>query len=180
MEKTTIKNYNMKIAFVIGHDKTSPGAYSHFLHTSEYIYNSEVASYLATIGDIYKRPLGGGYNTQMRKLAEQINPKNYDLVAELHFNSFNKKANGCESVIYKGNHYTGQLGDDYCTATCKKYGTKNRGVKEVDKGGRGYGFLSMINADAIILEPFFGDHEESLKFENHAEYAQVIKEWLCH
>jgi N-acetylmuramoyl-L-alanine amidase len=169
----------MKIAFVIGHDKTKPGAYSTHLGQSEYIYNSEVASYLSTIGDIYKRPSGGGYMTQMRKLADELNPKNYDLVIELHFNAFNKKANGCEAVIHKGNHYTGQLGEDFCTAVCRKYGTVNRGVKEHYKGDRGYGFLSLIKADTMILEPFFGDHEESLKFKNEAEYAKLLKDWLC-
>lgn len=169
----------MKIAFVIGHDKTSPGAYSQHLGKSEYIYNSEVASYLATIGDIYKRPLGGGYHTQMKNLANQINGKGYDLVVELHFNSYNKQANGCEAVTYKGNTYTRQLGEDFCTAVCRKYGTVNRGVKERTKEGRGGLFLALMDADAIIVEPFFGDHPEALKFENEAEYAQLIKDWLC-
>lgn len=169
----------MKIAFVIGHDKTSPGAYSTFLGKSEYIYNSEVATYLSTIGDIYKRPLGGGYATQMKNLANEINGKGYDLVLELHFNSFNKEANGCEAVIYRGNDYTGLLGESYCDAICKEYGTVNRGVKERNKHERGGLFLSLMDADAMILEPFFGDHPESLKFENEGKYAQIIKKVFC-
>src|SRR5699024_1463291 len=91
-------------AVIIGHDKFSPGAYSKYLHASEYMYNSEVASYLGGIADVYKRPLGGGYTTQMRQIAEILNPKNYDLVVELHFNSFkNSSANGCEAIVYPGN-----------------------------------------------------------------------------
>lgn len=172
----------MKISVIIGHDKTSPGAWSPFLHTSEYIYNSEVASYLAGIADIYKRPIGGGYTTQMRKLAEILNPKNYDLVVELHFNKFDNVENdigtGCEAVIYPGNDFTRNAGNDFCDMISARYQIENRGVKEHGKGERGYGFLSLMSAPAIILEPFFGDEEEALMFENEAKYAELLKDWL--
>lgn len=168
----------MKTAIIIGHDKTSPGAWSPFLHTSEYIYNSEVASYLGGVADIYKRPLGGGYTTQMRKLAEILNPKGYDLVVELHFNSFNGEANGCEAIIYPGNDFSRNAGNDFCDLVSARYQIENRGVKEHGKGDRGYGFLSLMEAPAIILEPFFGDNEEAEKFANEAKYADLIKDWL--
>lgn len=171
------------IAFVIGHDKTSPGAYSPFLGMSEYLYNSEVASYLHQF-DVYKRPIGGGYNSQMKKLAEQLNAKNYDLVVELHFNGFDNESNGkgvgTEAVIFKGNETTKRLGARYCEIISKAYKTTNRGVKEVSKDGeRGYGFLSMMNANAIIVEPFFCDEEESLRFKHPGIYAEHLIKWLC-
>jgi N-acetylmuramoyl-L-alanine amidase len=169
----------MRAAIVIGHDKTSPGAYSNYLHTSEYIYNCEVATYLAAYADIYKRPIGGNYKAQMRKLAAQINAEQYDLVIELHFNSFNKEVNGCETFSFPGNHKTLAFGDRYCEQLCKKYHTKNRGSKEAEIGGRGWWFLALMEAPAIILEPFFGDHEESLKFENPGDYAEVIRDLIC-
>lgn len=170
----------MRIAVVIGHDKSSPGAYSPHLGMSEYIYNSEVSTHLAGGMDIYKRPIGGGYSSQMKKLADIINPLKYDLVVELHFNSFNKSANGCEVVIFKGNKYTQQLGQKYCDLISGSYKTKNRGVKEVsNKNDRGYGFLSAMNADAMILEPFFGDHEEALLFKNPAKLAELIRYTFC-
>jgi N-acetylmuramoyl-L-alanine amidase len=167
----------MKVAVVIGHDPKSPGAYSTHLHTSEYMYNSEAATYLAGCADIYKRPLGGGYKTQMQTLANEINAKKYDLVIELHFNSFNKSANGCEAVIYKGNKISNKIGAKYCELIAKEYKVKNRGVKEVSSSSdRGFYFLALMKAPAIILEPFFGDHEEALKFENFGKYAEVIKQ----
>ncbi|HET8838493.1 MAG TPA: N-acetylmuramoyl-L-alanine amidase [Flavobacteriaceae bacterium] len=168
-----------RVAVIIGHDKTSPGAYSPYLHTSEYMYNSEVASYLGGIADIYKRPLGGGYTTQMRKLAEMLNPKNYDLVVELHFNSFSdSSANGCEAIVYPGNDFSYMVGYDFCQKLSSQYQTNNRGVKEHGKGDRGFVFLSLMEAPAIIVEPFFGSNEEAEKFENEAKYAELIKDWL--
>ena len=165
-------------AIVIGHDKTSPGAYSPYLGCSEYLYNSEVASYLHQF-DIYNRPVGGGYKTQMRKLAEQINGKGYDLVIELHFNSFNKEINGCETVSYPGNAYSKALGEKYCQLVTSQYKTENRGAKEATEGSRGWWFLALMDAPAIIAEPFFGDAEEALKFEHPGKYAEIIKQWLC-
>jgi len=170
----------MKIAVVIGHDKTSPGAYSPHLGQSEYIYNSEVASHLSKIADIYKRPIGSGYKTQMINLANEINKKDYDLVVELHFNAFNKSANGCEALIFKGNKYTEKVGQRYCNLITSKYKTKSRGVKDISQqNDRGYWFLALMKADAIILEPFFGDNEESLKFKNEAEYAEILIKTFC-
>ena len=126
--------------------------------------------------------MGGGYTTQMRKLSAQLNPLGYDLVAELHFNKFDNKNNdqgvGCEAVVYPGNDYTIQAGKVFCDMVSSQYQTTNRGVKEHGKGDRGYGFLSLMEAPAIILEPFFGDEDEAEKFENPGKYAELIKEWI--
>lgn len=170
---------SLKIAFVIGHDVNSQGAYSPFLDQTEYIYNREVACYLKDIGDVYTRPLVKGYMHQMRALAELVNPKDYDLIIELHFNKYDNKNNdigsGCEAVIFPNNKFTKEFGEIYCEVISEKYYVNNRGVKEHGKGDRGYGFLSLMNAPAIILEPFFGDEDESLDFKNYEDYANSIK-----
>lgn len=168
----------MKVAIVIGHDHRSPGAYSPFLGMSEYIYHSEVASHLSTVADVYKRPNVKGYNNQMQELANLTAPKNYDLVVELHFNSFNKKANGTETVTYHGNSRTLDYGKVFNEIISNAYGSINRGEKTVTNGGRGFGFLSKMPADSIILEPFFGDNGEALNFKDVQQYACHIKEWI--
>ena len=168
----------MKVAIIIGHDKTSPGAFSKVLGQSEYIYNSEVAANLSGVADIYKRPVANGYKTQMEILAKQINQKNYDLVLELHFNSFNNIANGCETVGFVGNDKTKKIGESYCDVISKAYNINNRGHKTSPAGGRGYWFLKLMNAPALILEPFFGDNQEAEKFIDPKKYACSIKEWL--
>lgn len=171
----------MKIAVVIGHDKISPGAYSKYISKSEYQYNREVASYLRCV-DIYKRPENGSYKTQMETLAERVRPHNYDLIIELHFNMFddiaNNKGEGVETVSYPGNEKTIELGTEYCKLISKHYYTKNRGAKVANKGGRGWWFLELMPANAIIVEPFFGDELEAEKFSNEAEYAEIIMKWL--
>jgi N-acetylmuramoyl-L-alanine amidase len=168
----------MNIAIVIGHDSKSPGAFSKYLGMSEYIYHCEVAASLSMVADIYKRPNARGYTAQMQDLQEMVKPCDYDLIVELHFNSFNGTANGTETVTFHGNARSLGYGKVFNEIISKKYKVKNRGEKTVTKGGRGFGFLSLMPCDAIILEPFFGDNGESLNFKDAKEYAMAIKEWL--
>jgi N-acetylmuramoyl-L-alanine amidase len=166
-------------AIVIGHHKNEQGAFSPFLQASEYVYNSEVALYLEKMGfDIYNRSGKGGYKTQMQELASRMNPKNYGLVLDLHFNAFNGVANGTESLSYAGNDYTALLGRSYCEFISKRYQTTNRGNKPLTSGQNGYWFLHYQSAPALILEPFFGDHVESKKFDDAEKHACNLAEWI--
>lgn len=171
----------MRVAIVVGHDKVETGAYSKYLGASEYLYNSEVASYLSCVADIYKNEAGKGYRTKVDLLAKKLNPKKYDLVIELHFNFFdgieNDRGTGTETLIYPGNNFTREFGDLFNKNISEKYGIRNRGTKERGKG-RGSYFLRKMSAPAIILEPFFGDEEEAELFKNEAEYAKVIKKTI--
>lgn len=173
-----------KIAIVIGHEASSPGAYSPFLEKTEFDYNTQVASALEDVADIYNRPTEGiGYMGKMAKLSRILNPLAYDLVIELHFNSYDKLANkrgiGTEAVIYPGNEKMKSFGEAFCKEISETYNMVNRGVKEASKGGRGWGFLSLLTANTIILEPFFGDEEESSKFKSTEKYARILKSLIC-
>lgn len=167
----------MNIAVVVGHDKKSPGAYSPFVNASEYVFNSEVATYLKGC-DVYKRSGIGSYKQQMQALADVVNPKGYDLVIELHFNAFNKKAQGVETVGWKGNKTSEDYGKKYCTVISEYYDITNRGIKFVENNGRGYWFNYYINANSLILEPFFGDEQKAKRFEDPKELACVMMEWF--
>lgn len=172
----------MRILFVVGHSKSSPGYYSPILKTSEYIYYSELVTYLSTVGDIYKHPDTRGYTTRIEKLAEHANPKNYDLVVELHFNGYDNKDNGkgvgCETVHFPGSSSI-KYGEKLCKATAKEYKVTNRGTKEAGEDARGRLFLELLDAPCLIYEPFFGDESEALKFKDPKKLANLIKEVLC-
>lgn len=168
-----------KIAIVVGHDRKEQGVYSAPLQTSEYNYNYNVASHLSDVADIYYRPLIRGYKSQMEALAKEINPKGYDLVIELHFNAFNGRANGCETVGFEGSKAGAKYGKLFCKMLSDHYDLINRGHKATVPAGRGYWFTKLMAAPALIVEPFFGDHPEAIKFEDTEEYACVIREWLA-
>ena len=166
------------VAFVIGHNQVKQGYYSPIIKKTEYEFNTQVGNILCKDFDIYYRKGGIGYISQMEELAKQINPKNYKFVISLHFNMFdgesNKKGHGCETIIYPGNQKSRNLSNKILTNISTDFDIRNRGVKEHGKGERGYGFLSKMRANAIILEPFFGDESEAKKFSNIDKYTRSI------
>lgn len=167
-----------KIAIVVGHDKIEQGAYSNFLEKTEFQYNSEVAKLLPF--DIYFRDEKiKGYTSKVTELANRINKKHYDLVVELHFNSFNTIANGSEALYYKNSKLGQRHSEVFVNRLVSAYGNFPRGAKmkiETDRGGV---FLKKVNAPCIIVEPFFGDNKEALLFKDVNKYAKFLIDTFC-
>ena len=163
-----------KVAIVVGHDKIEQGAFSNLLKQSEFAYHTEVAKHLQF--DIYNRPTSGNYYQKMVALSNEINAKDYDLVIELHYNSFNGVANGCEALYFNGSNVGKRYAEVFCAEVVKEYGSVNRGAKPIGKQNeRGFWFLKLMDKPALILEPFFGDNAEALKFKDHKKYAELIQ-----
>lgn len=172
-----------KIAIVIGHTSgRDKGAFSEALGMSEFEYNFKLADELKKLApnvfDVYSSDIQNYYNRQVY-LANLINPQKYDLVIELHFNSFNDTSNGTEVLYY----HDSKRGKEYAKIVSKHiselYGTKLRnsdGTKEIaTKNDRGYWFLKLQSSVALLIEPFFGSNPiESKKFENIEDLACVI------
>jgi N-acetylmuramoyl-L-alanine amidase len=165
-----------KIAVVVGHDQIEQGAFSNILKQSEYAYYSELVKLLPF--DIYYRSTRGSYMDKMRELASRVNGKGYTLIVELHFNSFNGKANGTEALYYHKSTTGKRWAEIYCKNICKEYGTVNRGAKGIS-GGNGFGFVNSMDAPAIVLEPFFGDNAEAIKFKDLNKHAKLLIDTLC-
>lgn len=165
----------MKVAIVVGHDKIEQGAYSNLLKQSEFAYNSIVAE-LIGFDTYFRNEKLNGYTTKVNELASRINKKNYDLVIELHFNSFNGVANGCEALYYNGSVKGQRYAEMFVSRIVQEYGTTPRGAKSKVVTDRGGAFLKAVNAPCIILEPFFGDNKEALEFKCHSKYAELIKD----
>ena len=112
-----------KIAIVVGHDKNEQGAFSNLLKQSEYAYHCEVVKHLPF--DIFYRPTSGNYYQKMVELSKEINGKGYKAVIELHFNSFNGVANGCEALFFNGSVVGKRYSEVFCSEVVKEYGITN-------------------------------------------------------
>lgn len=148
----------MRIAFVIGHTKLSKGAYSSYFELMEYDFWKQFECDLKKVGDVFfHNYLIHGYTSKQKSIAKKT--KDYDVVFELHFNSANTRANGCEALYFYTNNQTKRISQDFCDKYTSLTGARNRGAKELyNKEQRGFGFVKEQKASAIILEPFFGDN----------------------
>jgi N-acetylmuramoyl-L-alanine amidase len=163
----------MKKAFIIGHNEKAQGAYSEILKVTEWGLYKSLTPELSELGDVYIHDASiGGYTARMKDTASKINSQDYDLVVALHFNMFNGKALGCEALFIseKGRVF----GSNFCHYYTESTGTKNRGAKKVERGGRGFEEIFNPKAPAILVEPFFGDSESDCKLFNKEKLIESL------
>lgn len=165
------------ILLVPGHCKTGDrGAYSEYLKTTEQEYNKKVAEYLVEKYpdqyEIYEHTIQG-YNSRQKELAKYANPRGYFTVVELHFNMFDSKAQGAETLYFKGSEKGKKYAEIITDIISNYWEIPNRGAKPVS-GGNGYGFLKSMSATAVLVEPFFGDEEKAERFKDYEAYAEIL------
>ena len=172
-----------KIAIIIGHGYGDSGAPSKWNSPikDEYDYNKIVAEYLKkTVKSkeikLFHRGATGitGVNTQVRLWDD-------DLSLELHCNSFNGKAHGCEILALSGDKESIKIGQDIAQDFCKRFNRKLRdgdGVKELKKKERGHYSLALVDDGypSILLEPFFIDNPS--EWIEPLVYAEFLREWI--
>lgn len=171
----------MKVAFIVGHTRVRKGAYSKHLLKYEYDFYKDLENYLKPLGDVfYHNYLIYGYNSRQKHLAKHT--KDYDLVFELHFNSANGKAEGCEALYYHKNEQTKLLSQIFCDEYTDMSGSRNRGAKPLrTKKDRGFGFVYNQKPPAILIEPFFGDNAiDCARFTPHNLFEALRKTISCY
>lgn len=169
-----------KIALVIGHTPSSPGAVGS-LKISEYVFNNELVQEILKHngldkGNEYKvfyRNPRLGYTFQMIELHEDIDAWGADVSIELHFNgSNNPEVNGHEVL------YTSKGGQEVAEAFDKQFDAllpnRDRNVKKVGLEDRGGGFICRGKSKAVILEPFFSSHQH-LYVKDGEERANLVQ-----
>lgn len=167
-----------KVAFVIGHTAKDGGAFSRLLKTNEFDLFNSLYFELKTLGDVFTHdPKIDSYTKRQTDTSKKT--VSYDIVFELHFNaSGTGKVQGCEALYFVNSKSGEELAEDFCKIWSLKSGIPNRFAKEIDKGGRGYGFLQKTKGTAVILEPFFGDNFDDCKKWNKERFIDTLKELL--
>mgnify|MGYP001017083114 CR=1 FL=1 len=169
------------LVLVVGHEKRAPGA-SFALGGSEYDYNTKVAALCEdyakksypgmVVKTVFRDGVGisGAYAT-----AKGLNP---DACIELHFNAFNGKVAGTETlstVEDKDKAFAKVIQK----AMCKVFGREgdSRGVKVIPKSARGGGNIYSLPGFAnCLVEPFFGDNREEAEaaLSKQQDYARAL------
>lgn len=169
----------MKTAIIVGHTQSKQGAYSPYLKQTEWKFNTMVADLLKDVTTtFFYDTYDLGYTAMVKKLAQQVNNQNFDLILELHFNaSKSSQAQGCEALYYHKNTTAKKLGNYYCQLMEEAFGLRNRGAKGLyKKEQRGFAALFYPKPTTLILEPFFGTSPEDCDKIDAAVYANIIKQ----
>lgn len=173
----------MKVAVVIGHTSKEKGAYSKHFEAHEFDFYSKIAEQLEGV-DVFEHNASiSGYITRQKATAKKLNAGNYDLVIELHFNSFfDDSANGCETLYYfkskHGKYYAELFSEVLNDYTGIKL--RNGGIKALaNRGDRGFAAVYYPKAPAILIEPFFGSNKSDCeKIESIDNLACIINDFI--
>lgn len=170
-----------KLVVIVGHEKKAKGATLHG-GGSEYEYNNQVADFMIAHAkaqypmiEIQKIMRDGVGISGAYKKALAAKP---DACIELHFNAYNGKALGTETLssideqdkIFAGIIHKG---------TCKVFNRDglSRGVKVLSRSARGGQSLYSLPGYAnCLVEPFFGDNPGEAKAarEKQKTYAEAL------
>lgn len=176
-----------KIAVVVGHTpRRDKGAFSPYLLQSEQPYNLQVALQLKSLApelyDVHTHTFQEYYKRQLA-MSAKLNAGGYRLAVELHFNAASSPtANGTYCLYWYGSKKGKAVAQAISADICKAFGTKLRAVNGaqalVNEQDRGYWFTALTNMPAVIVEPFFGSHEEALRFQDTGKYVRVLHNYL--
>lgn len=157
-----------KIAIVVGHTRTEPGLKAVApIAQYEYFFNSDLAEKISMELDTLQFPdfeheiffrdkvgLTGTYKA--------VNEYGADACIELHFNGFDTKAHGTETLYGLKNSRSELLAAYIQSSMCQVLGRvpfNSRGsILIQNEKERGYWNVHLANCPSILIEPFFGDN----------------------
>lgn len=169
-----------RIAIIIGHGHGDSGAVG-YKGVKEFDYNSKVAKYIQEkvkskeIKLFWRGALGiTGVNGAVRVW-------NDDLSIELHCNSADTMAFGCEVLTLSNDKVSIKMGQRFAQQFCARFNRRIRnsdGVKELGERDRGHYSLELVNdpPPSILVEPFFLNNPQ--EWIEHDEYGQFLVEFI--
>lgn len=192
-EKRKEKKSRTKIPYVaicVGHSRDGDNGARSVSGVHEWAYNKVVADLLRTqlkqrgINSIVLSDYNAAtYSEAMKWVADRIKKEKCDIAVELHFNSYHSTvAEGYEYLYYSGSEKGKRLAECFLRSHSNVSNVqKNRGVKEIEKGGRGSLFLKSVKPPAVICEPFFGSSPKEwvLLGSKHAVIADIYAEAIA-
>ena len=169
-----------RLAIIVGHTEMRQGAFALApISQHEYSFNREVAREMeaaaAEIGIAARTFFRDGVGIKgAYQAAAAFEP---DGIVELHFNAASAAARGTETLCSEDHPDSKKLADlvqQSMVEVFSRTGTKNRGVKVLRAGDRGFGNVSAApTVPSVLVEPFFGSNSADCKIasENRSGYA---------
>ncbi len=157
---TTKAGEDLKLAVIVGHTEIAPGAESGPpINQCEYVWNSELAKMVgqecARRGIICKIFFRDGVG--IAGAYRQVDDWQATAAVELHFNCFNCKANGTET-LYGDIRGSREFAQRMQEAMLHALELQDRGIQHRSRKERGGQSVNSAHRPSILIEPFFGDN----------------------
>lgn len=154
----------MKVALVVGHKPTSPGAMNQESGVTEYGFNNALALDISAAleeHDIHCRIVQrNSYKELPFEINEEVMP---DCVVSLHCNAYDGSATGTEVLYYHSSAPSKRMAEIFQSHLVEALRLRNRGTLPRHTEDRGGYLLRHTLAPAVICEPFFIDNHVDFK-----------------
>jgi len=178
----------LDLAIIIGHRRGSQGASGNSL--TEYGFHAEFAPMLAeacqdaglSVAVVERRDDSHGY----RDLPATVNALKPRFAISMHLNAHDSAASGSEALYWhtsKGDMNGDGVPDRSCAlasmlqeAQCDALGLKDRGLKPIEKGHRGWYLLAKTAMTCALIEPCFvsNAYDVTTLLEHRRELASAL------
>lgn len=191
-----------RIAIIVGHTKKSKGAVN-YKGESEYDFNKRIAKEIKDYLDNFSKKTTGIFlrdGIGRSGVAQAVAAWNADLSIELHFNSFETMAYGCEILVWnRSRNFTDTviMADEMTDDLARAFNLRERNSFKTEDGIIRDGVLILTDKDrgsynlramedagvkySMLIEPCFANYkntESEAIFENEKKYAETIAEYL--
>jgi len=152
----------MKVALVVGHKESSPGACNSTCNICEFEFNDKLVQKIDCLVD-ERCATEIVYRNSYRALPDRINNLNPDFVVCFHANSFNTKVVGAETLYYYKSKKGKKIAEIFQKGFVNTLKLRDRGIRAKSSEQRGGYVLKYTNAPCVLVEPFFIDNDEECK-----------------
>jgi len=162
-----------RVTINVGHHRFAKGAFSEETGLYEWDINSILARKIKDKLTMFEVKI---MSAHYKILPMLINATKPDLIVSMHCNAFNKRASGREFLYYSGSSKSKEIAGIF-NSYFGFLGNKDRGLKALKKGDRGYAVVKKTRAPCIIAEPCFIDNKKDflrfLDLQDHVVNAYV-------
>ena len=150
-----------KLALVIGHKKSSPGAQNKLQGINEFLFNEQLSLDIEKcVSDVIVQRV---YRRTYQSLPDDINEFSPDFIISLHSNAYNGSVSGTEVLYYHRSTNGKMIANILNNKLVSALDLKNRGIKPKSSEDRGGYLLKNTRAPCVIAEPFFIDNDKDLQ-----------------
>jgi N-acetylmuramoyl-L-alanine amidase len=170
-----------KLAIIVGHNGEAQGAARVDTGETEFVWNNSLARLIERLSSdfdievrVFFRVPGGGLKRELERVYREVDLWGADMSIELHFNGHhNPSARGTETLS-SGTALSLRLAVNVQREMVASLGLRDRGVKTVGRGGRGWRSLYSGKAPAIMIEPFFGTNADDCRAADQQTIALAV------